>query len=61
MDFLTLGFGLIVGFAMGGTFVFYVDVRPLVKTIIEMKKQGFMLYEPMERPEQSLHPFIRED
>jgi len=61
MDFLILGFGLAVGFAIGGIFTFYVDVRPLMKTIIEMKKQGFVIHEPMERPEPDLHPFIRED
>ena len=45
MDFVVLGLGLAVGFAIGHALMFYSTVKPMVNTIIEMRKElGFVSY-----------------
>lgn len=59
---MILGLGLAVGFAIGHAVMFYFTVKPMVNTIIEMRKElGFVSYGKPERPESSPYPFVRED
>lgn len=62
MDFLTLGLGLLIGYVVGSRLTWLIEVRPLLKQIIAMKKLGFNEY---RLPEKTSNPdytyFVRED